>query len=84
MELKSDLLQVTSKDLEPYEHEDSAVQFQFSEDDLDRLEQYEIEFYDDEWLAADDQNASNDDQMARILKELTFPFSAKRARCDTG
>ena len=41
------MLQVTSTDLSLYEHEDSAVQFRFDDDDLDRLEQYEMEFYDD-------------------------------------
>lgn len=70
------MMQVTSTDLELYEHEDSAVRLDFSEDDLDRLEQYDIEFYHDEWLAVEDQQC-NDDEMALILKELTFPFSAR-------
>ena len=69
--------QVTSTDLELYEHEDAEVSFQFDDSDLDRLEQYEMEFYDDELLASDDAGVSNDDEMARILKELTFPFSSK-------
>ena len=52
--------QVTSTDLDLYEHEDSAVQFQFDNDDLDRLEQYEMEFYDDEFLVSDDSGANDD------------------------
>ena len=69
--------QVTSTDLDLYEHEDSAVQFQFDNDDLDRLEQYEMEFYDDEFLVSDDSGANDDCEMARILQELTFPYSSK-------
>ena len=69
--------QVTSTDLDLYEHEDSAVQFQFDNDDLDRLEQYEMEFYDDELLVSDDSEANDDGEMARILQELTFPYSSK-------
>ena len=42
------MMQVTSTDLALYEHEDSAVQVHFCDDDLDRLEQYDLEFYDDE------------------------------------
>ena len=34
--------QVTSSNLELYEHEDSAVKFEFQYDDLDRLEKYEM------------------------------------------
>jgi len=69
--------QVTSTDLDLYEHEDSAVQFQFDNDDLDRLEQYEMKFYDDEFLVSDDSEANDDCEMARILQELTFPYSLK-------
>ena len=69
--------QVTSTDLDLYEHEDSAVQFQFDNDDLDRLEQYEMEFYDDEFLVSDDLEANDDREMACILQELTFPYSSK-------
>ena len=69
--------QVTSTDLDLYEHEDSAVQFQFDNDDLDRLEQYEMEFYDDEFLVSDDSGANDDCEMARILQELTFPYRSK-------
>ena len=39
--------QVTSTDLSLYEHEDDAACFRFEEDDLDKLEQYDLEFYDD-------------------------------------
>ena len=48
------MMQVTSTDLALYEHEDSAVQFHFCDDDLDRLEQYDLEFYDDELLTTED------------------------------
>ena len=51
--------QVTSTDLELYEHEDTNVQFQFDNDDLDRLEQYEMEFYDDEFLASEDTGCAD-------------------------
>ena len=46
--------QVTSTDLSLYEHEDEAVCLHSEQDDLDKLEQYELEFYDDEWLLQDD------------------------------
>ena len=58
--------QVTSADLELYEHEDANVQFQFDNDDLDRLEQYEMEFYDDEFLALEDTGANDDTEMAQL------------------
>ena len=69
------MLQVTSTDLSLYEHEDSAAHHEFSNDDLDGLEQYDLEFYDDEYLAEDDNNV--DDDMSKALAELTFPYSNK-------
>jgi hypothetical protein len=41
------MLQVTSTDLGLYEHEDAPVKFDFNNDDVDRMEKYELEFYDD-------------------------------------
>ena len=69
--------QVTSTDLELYEHEDSAVQFQFDNDDLDRLEQYEMEFYDDEFLASEDTGFNDDIEMAKICKSSLFRSARK-------
>ena len=40
------MLQVTSTDLGLYEHEDAPVKFDFNNDDVDRMEKYEL-FYDD-------------------------------------
>ena len=37
------MMQVTSTDLDLYEHEDNAVQFEFQDTDLDRLEQYDFD-----------------------------------------
>eukprot|EP00435_Cladocopium_sp_Y103_P070046 s334_g34.t1 len=69
------MLQVTSTDLSLYEHEDNAVQFQFSNGDLDRLEAYDLESFDDEFLAEED--VSNEANMTTVLAELTFPYSPK-------
>ena len=69
-------MQITSTDLELYEHEDAAVQFDFEDADTDKLEQYEFEFYDDDFLESE-SNADQDAEMARILQQLTFPSSAK-------
>ena len=74
---KQQMMQVTSTDLELYEHEDAAVQFNFEDANLDRLEQYEFEFYDDEFLAEGESSEIQDVEMARILQQLTFPFSLK-------
>ena len=56
----------------------AAVQFDFEDADLHKLEQYEFEFYDDEFLESE-SSADQDAEMARILQQLTFPF-CKRAR----
>ena len=69
--------QVKSTNLELYEHEDAAVTFDFHDDDLDRLEKYEMEFYDDEFLQADDNSLTTDSNMSEIIKQLTFPYTAK-------
>ena len=71
------MMQITSTDLSLYEHEDSAVQFHFCEDDLDRLEQYDLEFYDDELLTAEDNVFDDDAAMKQMIEQLTFPYSAK-------
>ena len=71
------MMQITSTDLSLYEHEGSAVQFHFCEDDLDRLEQYDLEFYDDELLAAEDNVFDDDAAMKQMIEQLTFPYSAK-------
>ena len=42
------MMQITSTDLNLYEHEDAAVKVDFSLEELDSLEKYEMEFYDDE------------------------------------
>jgi hypothetical protein len=69
-------MQITSTDLELYEHEDAAVQFDFEDADHDKLEQYEFEFYDDEFLESESSD-NQDAEMARILQQVRFPFSAK-------
>jgi len=74
---KQQTMQITSTDLELYEHEDAAVQFDFEDADLDKLEQYQFEFYDDEFLESSESSDNQDAEMARILQQLTFPFSAK-------
>ena len=56
--------QVTSTDLDLYEHEDSAVQFKFDNSDLDKLEQYEFEFYDDELLATDGSDTNDSAELS--------------------
>ena len=38
----------------PCTHEDERVCFHLEENDLNKFEQYELEFYDDEWLLVDD------------------------------
>ena len=48
------------------------MRFDFEDADLDKLEQYEFEFYDE-----NESSADQDAEMARILQQLTFPFSAK-------
>ena len=69
--------QVTSTDLDLYEHEDSAVQFKFDNSDLDKLEQYEFEFYDDELLATDGSDTTDSTELSKMIGQLTFPFSSK-------
>ena len=68
--------QVTSTDLSLYEHEDEAVCPHFEQDDLDKLGQYELEFYDDEWLVHDDSFACDSLDIKNALKELSYPFSS--------
>lgn len=48
----------------------------FEQDDLDKLEQYELEFYDDEWLLQDDSFACDSLDIKSALKELSYPFSS--------
>ena len=71
------MLQVTSTDLDLYEHEDAAVHFKFDNHDLDKLEQYEFEFYDDELLATDGSDSSDSTELSKMIGQLTFPFSSK-------
>jgi hypothetical protein len=68
--------QVTSTDLSLYEHEDEAVCPHFEQDDLDKLGQYELEFYDDEWLVHDDSFECDSLDIKNALKELSYPFSS--------
>ena len=63
------LNQVTSTDLSLYEHEDDPVSFAFNNDELDELEEYELNFSNDE--LSDNQTLSNDE----MAKQLMFPFS---------
>ena len=63
-------MQVTSTDLSLYEHEDSTVQFHFDDDDdLDRLEQYDFEFYDDELLTTEDDACDDDAGMKQLVEQ---------------
>jgi len=71
------MLQVTSTDLGLYEREDAPVKFDFNNDDVDRMEKYELEFYDDQFLHEDDPSSMEDANMAKIMEQLTFPHSAK-------
>ena len=71
--------QVTSTDPSLYEHEDSDVQFQFDCNELDKLEQYDMEFYDDEYLQS--SNDSDADIQA-ALKELTYPYGPHEPELD--
>eukprot|EP00435_Cladocopium_sp_Y103_P069525 s313_g33.t1 len=66
--------QVTSTDLSLYEHEDDAVCFQFEDDELDRLEQYDLEFEDDEWLVLDELSADASFDLKNAIKELSYPY----------
>ena len=69
--------QVTSTDLSLYEHEDEPVTFHFYESDLDCLEEYDMNFYDDEWL---DMDAIDDKE---ALRQLTFPYSKQEPELDS-
>jgi len=71
------MLQVTSTDMSLYEHEDSPVKFDFSHDDVDDMEKYDMEFYDDQFLHEDDPCLVSDANMSKIMERLTFPHSAK-------
>lgn len=42
------MLQVASAYLSLYEHEDSPVKFDFNSDDVDYMDKYDMEFYDDQ------------------------------------
>ena len=42
-----------------------------------QMMQYEFEFHDDEFLAEGESSEIQDVEMARILQQLTFPFSLK-------
>ena len=66
------MLQVTSTDLSLYEHEDSPVKFDFSHDDVDEMERYDMEFYDDQLLQEDDPCFAGDANMSKIM-DLTQP-----------
>jgi hypothetical protein len=74
------MLQVTSTDLDLYEHEDSPVKFDFNNDDVDRMEKYELEFYDDQVFHEDDPSSMGDAEMAKIMEQLAFPHSAKEPK----
>ena len=65
------LNQVTSTDLSLYEHEDDPVSFAFNNDELDELEEYELNFSNDELY--DSQELNNDE----LTKQLMFPFSKR-------
>jgi hypothetical protein len=71
------MLQVTSTDLSLYEHEDSPVKFDFSHDDVDEMEKYDMEFYDDQFPQEDDPCLAGDANMSKIMDQVTFPHSAK-------
>ena len=66
---KQNISAVTSTDLDLYEHEDEQVRVSLENPELDSLEEYDMEFYDDEWLEAD----SCDDNAA--MQKLMFPFT---------
>ena len=71
-------MQITSTDLSPYEHEDAAVKVDFSLEELDSLEKYEMEFYDDELLERSGNSTTDDDaQVAKLIEQLTFPYTSK-------
>ena len=70
--------QVTSTDLDLYEHEDSAVQFKFDNSDLDKLEQYEFEFYDDELLATDGSDANDSTELSKDDWSVDLSFQFQR------
>ena len=57
---KQNISAVTSTDLDLYEHEDEQVRVSLENPELDSLEEYDMEFYDDEWLETDscDDNAA--------------------------
>ena len=71
------MLQVTSTDLSPYEHEDSPVKFDFNHDDVEEMEKYDMEFYDDQFPQEDDPCLASDANMSKIMDQVTFPHSAK-------
>ena len=71
------MLQVTSTDLSLYEHEDSPLKFDFSHDDVDEMEKYDMEFYDDQFLQEDNPCLADDANMSKIMDQLTFPHSVK-------
>ena len=66
---KKKLNQVTSTDLTLYEHEDMPVSFSFSNDELDELEEYELNFDCNEWY--DDEDLDDD----TTIQQLMYPFS---------
>ena len=72
------MMQITSTDLSFYEHEDAAVKVDFSLEELDSLEKYEMEFYDDELLERSGNSTTDDDaQVAKLIEQLTFPYTSK-------
>ena len=54
---KKNVNAVTSTDFELYEHEDEQIQPCFANSELDELEEYDMNFYNDEWLDMDEMNA---------------------------
>ena len=60
---------VTSTNLEFYEHEDEQIKPCFADSELDGLEEYDMNFYNDELLDMDEM----DDE--EVMKRLTFPFT---------
>ena len=65
--------QVTRADFELYEHEDEQISFVFDDQDLERLEEYDLNFEDD-WLDDDSAFPASLDEK-QIIEQLTFPYT---------
>ena len=68
---------MTSTDLNLYEYKDSPVKSGFSHDDVDEMEKYDMEFYDDQFFQEDDPCLAGDANMSKTMNQLTFPHPAK-------